>query len=95
MRRRLFKRQIFPIRNCPKAPLGESLEESAFAPMKEGNGIPNNERLTPPRMNQSRTPPEDQNPRGCSLHSMEPLRDWFCKGADMTSAAEYLSSLLP
>ena len=23
------------------------------------------------------SPPEDQNPKGCSLHSMEPLRDWF------------------
>ena len=44
--------------------------------------IPNNERVTPPRMNQSRTPPKDHNPRGCSLHSMEPLRDWFCKGAE-------------
>ena len=55
--------------------------------------IPNNERATPPRMNQSRTPPEDQNPRGCSLHSMEPLRDWFCKGADMTSAVEYEAAL--
>ena len=50
------------------------------------------ERL-PPRINQSRTPPEDQNPRGCSLHSMEPLREWFCKGADMTSAAEYEAAL--
>ena len=55
--------------------------------------IPNNERVTPSRMNQSRIPPEDQNPRGCSLHSMEPLRDWFCKGADMTSAVEYEAAL--
>ena len=39
--------------------------------MKEGNII------------SLKTPPEDQIPRGCSLHSMEPLRDWFCKGADM------------
>ena len=23
-------------------------------------------------------------PKGCSLLSMEPLREWFCKGADMT-----------
>ena len=38
-------------------------------------------------------PPEDQVPKGCSLHSMEPLRDWFCKGADMTSAAEYEAAL--
>ena len=38
------------------------------------------------------TPPEDQNPRGC-LHSMEPLRDWFCKGADMTSASEFEACL--
>ena len=28
-----------------------------------------------------------------SLHSMEPLREWFCKGADMTSAAEYEAAL--
>ena len=59
----------------------------------EREHIPNNERMTPPRVNQPRTPPEDQNPRGCSLHSMEPLRDWFCKGADMTSAAEYEAAL--
>ena len=38
-------------------------------------------------------PPEDNNPKGCSLHSMEPLREWFCKGADMTSPAEYEASL--
>ena len=55
--------------------------------------FPNNERMTPPRVNQSRTPPEEQNPKGCSLHSMEPLRDWVCKGADMTSAAEYEAAL--
>ena len=48
----------------------------------------------PPRLsNTPRTPPEDQVPRGCSLHSMEPLREWFCKGADMTSAAEYEAAL--
>ena len=46
--------------------------------------VPNVERSLPPRTNCPRTPPEDQIPRGCSLHSMEPLRDWFCKGADMT-----------
>ena len=50
--------------------------------------IPNDERATPPRTNQPKTPAEDQIRRGCSLHSMEPLRDWFCKRADMTSAAE-------
>ena len=55
--------------------------------------IPNDERATPPRTNQPKTPPEDQVPKGCSLHSMEPLRDWFCKGADMTSAAEYEAAL--
>ena len=56
--------------------------------------IPNNDRVTPPRLlNQSRTPPEDQNPRGCSLHSMEPLREWFCKGSDMTSAEAALCQL--
>ena len=26
--------------------------------------------------------------------TMEPLRDWFCKGADMTSAAEYEAALV-
>ena len=52
-----------------------------------------NEQTTPPRVNQPRTPREDQNPRGCSLHSMEPFRDWFCKRADMTSAAEYEATL--
>ena len=55
--------------------------------------FPNDERATPPRTNQSKTPPEDQVPKGCSLHSMEPLRDWFCKGADVTSAAEYEAAL--
>ena len=34
-------------------------------------------------------PPEDNNPKRCSLQSMEPLREWFCKGADLTSPAEY------
>ena len=56
--------------------------------------VPNAERSIPPRTNHPRTPPEDQIPRGCSLHSMEPLRDWFCKGADMTSAAEYEAALV-
>ena len=56
--------------------------------------IPESNRPSPPRpSNQSRTPPEDQVPRGCSLHSMEPLREWFCKGADMTSPAEYEAAL--
>ena len=50
--------------------------------------LPEGTRESPPRNRQSNTPPEDQNPRGCSLHSMEPLRDWFCRGADMTSASE-------
>ena len=45
-------------------------------------------------MNYLTTPPEDQVPKGCSLHSMEPLREWFCKGADMTSAAEYEAALV-
>ena len=56
--------------------------------------IPDADRYSPPRISQQRTPPEDQIPRGCSLHSMEPLRDWFCKGADMTSAAEYEAALV-
>ena len=56
--------------------------------------VPNVEGSTPPRMSYPRTPPEDPIPRGCSLHSMEPLREWFCKGADMTSAGEYEAALV-
>ena len=37
--------------------------------------------------------PEDNIPKGCSLQSIEPLREWFCKGADMTSPAEYEAAL--
>ena len=55
--------------------------------------LPDNNRESPPRTRQANTPPEDHNPRGCSLHSMEPLRDWFCRGADMTSASEFEASL--
>ena len=55
--------------------------------------FPDNSRESPPRTRQNYTPPEDQNPKGCSLHSMEPLQDWFCKGADMTSAAEFEAAL--
>ena len=55
--------------------------------------FPEGTRESPPRIRQNNTPPEDQNPRGCSLHSMEPLRDWFCRGADMTSASEFEASL--
>ena len=51
--------------------------------------IPERNRAT----SHSRVPQEDQVPRGCSLHSMEPLREWFCKGADMTSPAEYEAAL--
>ena len=40
-----------------------------------------------------RIPPEDHMPKGCSLLSMEPLREWFCSGADMTSPAEYEAAL--
>ena len=55
--------------------------------------LPEGTRESPPRPRLYNTPPEDQNPRGCSLHSMEPLRDWFCKGADMTSASEFEACL--
>ena len=58
-----------------------------------GERLPDANQESPPRMRQNYTPPEDQNPRGCSLHSMEPLREWFCKGADMTSAAEFEAAL--
>ena len=55
--------------------------------------LPEGTRESPPKTRQNNTPPEDQNPRGCSLHSMEPLRDWICRGADMTSASEFEASL--
>ena len=55
--------------------------------------LPEGTRESPPRSRLHNIPPEDQNPRGCSLHSLEPLRDWFCKGADMTSASEFEASL--
>ena len=55
--------------------------------------IPESNRAPPQPPNVSRIPPEDQVPRGCSLHSMQPLREWFCKGADMTSPAEYETAL--
>ena len=35
------------------------------------------------------TPPENQVVKGCSLLSMEPLREWFSQEADMTSPIEY------
>ena len=59
-----------------------------------GERFPNVEGSAPVRMSYLRTAPEDQVPKGCSLHSMEPLREWFCKGADMTSAAEYEAALV-
>ena len=40
-----------------------------------------------------KVPPEDQVPTGCSLLSMEPLREWFCRGADTTSPAEFEAAL--
>ena len=55
--------------------------------------LPEGTRESPPRTRQNNTPPEDQKPRGCSLHSLEPLRDWFCRGADMTSALEFEAAL--
>ena len=55
--------------------------------------LPASTRESPPRIRQNNTPPEDQNPRGCSLHSMEPLREWFCRGADVTSAFEFEAAL--
>ena len=66
-----------------RIPLGGSSND-------ERERVPNIEGSTPPRMNYPRTPPEDQIPRGCS----QPLREWFCKGADMTSAAEYEAALV-
>ena len=37
-----------------------------------------------------RIPPEDNVPKGCSLQSMEPLREWFCKGAEYEAALSQL-----
>ena len=76
-------------------------ESQQKGPIPEGESssyrrehIPENARLSTVRpSNQSRIPPEDQVPKGCSLHSMEPLREWFCKGVDITSAAEYEAAL--
>ena len=48
-----------------------------------GDIFPGNERI----------PPEVSVPKGCLLHSVEPLREWFCKDADMTSPAEYEAAL--
>ena len=75
--------------NRVRAPLGGSSPDA-----KER--IPNIEGSTPPRVSYPRTPPEDQVPKewNSSLHSMEPLREWLCKGADMTSAAEYEAALV-
>ena len=50
----------------------------------------NSQRRTQTRTSMTpRIPPEDNVLKRCSLQSMEPLREWFCKGADMTSPAEY------
>ena len=74
---------------------GECSRESP----KFGGGVDYHDRLpegtreSTPTTRQNNVPPEDQNPRGCSLHSLEPLRDWFCRGADMTSASEFEASL--
>ena len=38
-------------------------------------------------------PPENNVPKECSLLSMEALREWFCKGADLTSPAEHEAAL--
>ena len=35
-------------------------------------------------------PPEDNVPRGCSLHSVEPSREWFCKEADHLQSMKLL-----
>ena len=63
---------------------------------RPGLGLP----LSPPVGNvtggpsaSSRVPSEDQVPIGCSFLSMEPLRERFCKGADMTSPAEFEAAL--
>ena len=59
----------------------------------ERGHIPGHERSQHRTPQTPRIPQEDNVPKGCSLHSMEPLREWFCKGADMTSPAEYEAAL--
>ena len=39
--------------------------------------------LTGPTPSRHEMPPQKQKPKGCSLMSMEPLQQWFCKGADI------------
>ena len=77
-----------------ESPRRERIPLGGKSASEERERVPDVERYSPPRTNQHKTPPEDQIPKGCSLHSMEPLRDWFCKGADMTSAAEYEAALV-
>ena len=48
----------------------------------EGGHIPESARSQTRTPLASNIPPEDYVPRGCSVHSMEPLREWFCKGAE-------------
>ena len=73
----------------PRGHIPENNQDDAY----HRGHIPESNRASPRPPNTSRVPPEDQVPRGCSLHSMEPLREWFCKGADMTSPAEYEAAL--
>ena len=80
-----YQEQDFPTRE--RILLGGNLHD-------DRERLPHVEKSTPPKANYPKAPPEDQVSRGCSLHSMEPLREWFCKGADMTSAAEYEASLV-
>ena len=54
-----------------------------------GGHIPESARSQARTPHTPQIPPEDNVPKGCSLQSMEPLREWFRKGADMTSPAEY------
>ena len=58
-----------------------------------GGPIPKNIRSPARAPHTPKMLPEDNVPKGCSLQSMEPLREWFCKGADMTSPAEYEAAL--
>ena len=37
--------------------------------------------LTGPMPSRCETPPEEKQTKGCSLISMEPLSQWFCRGA--------------
>ena len=60
--------------------------------MYRGGPIPENARSPTRAMLTPKIPPKDSVPKGCSLRSLEPLREWFCR-PDMTSPAECEAAL--